>query len=270
MSVDPSLQTFLAYQHGDAHTLETTVKQVQRLDALDKLNIELFKESGSDYYVIVTRATIFHPQGGGQPSDTGIMQSPSGIFRVCAVRVDVVNHGRVLHFGHFDEKSAGFAEGDIILQTIDIEKRLFYSRLHTAGHVLGASVRHLLEHEIPDFDELKASHFPDSASCEFQGFIEAKWKEPIQARLDKYVAKKADVRVEWWSEEELRSRGLERLIPDRRLIPAGEKIRVVNIVGLETYPCGGTHVATTDLCGPVTVRRISRKQGISRVSYHLP
>ena len=269
MSDEPSRKTFLAYQHdGDTYTLQTTVKQFYSLNALEKPNIELFKERGSDYHVVVTDATIFHPQGGGQPSDVGTMRSSSAIFKVHSVRMDAVGQGRVLHLGQFDGKLASeFAEGEAVEQNIDIEKRLLYSRLHTAGHVLGASVRHLLQHEIPEFDELKASHFPDSASCEFQGLIEGNWKEQIQSKLDEYVERSAEVRVEWWSEEDYRSRGLERLIPDRSLVPAGEHSRVVNIVGLEVYPCGGTHVATTNLCGPVAVKRISRKQGKSRVSY---
>lgn len=262
-------RTFRAFQHdAHAHTLETVVQEIYAYSDLEEANRQLFKEVGPDSYVIVTYATIFHPQGGGQPSDVGVMKGPSGTFSVSAVRMDVINEGRVLHLGCFEGgPSARISRDEIVKQRIDVEKRLLYSRLHTAGHVLGASVRHLLEDEIPDFDELKASHFPESASCEFQGLIEGKWKEPIQAKVNDYVDKKAEVRVEWWSDDDFKTRGLERLIPDPRMVPAGEKTRVVNIVGLESYPCGGTHVATTDLCGPVTVKKISRKSGGSKVSY---
>jgi Ser-tRNA(Ala) deacylase AlaX len=176
-------------------------------------------------------------------------------------------NGQVLHLGRFEDSASIFKNGEAIEQAIDAEKRLLYSRLHTAGHVLGSAVRHLLEKEIENFDELKASHFPDSASCEFKGSIEGKWKDPIQQKLDEFLAAKMPVQIEWWDEDDFRSRGLERLIPDRSLVPAGEKSRVVNIVGAEVYPCGGTHVDTTDLCGPVTVKKIARKTGNSRVSY---
>lgn len=79
-------------------------------------------------------------------------------------------------------------------QAIDVEKRLLYSRYHTAGHVLGAAVRSLLEKEVEGFDELKASHFPDSAGCEFRGLIEGRWKEGIQGRVDEFL--EADMPVE--------------------------------------------------------------------------
>jgi Ser-tRNA(Ala) deacylase AlaX len=260
-----STRTTLVFQHdASIYTLETIVTAVSPFNSLEESNRQLFKDAKEEHHVIVTEKTIFHPQGGGQPSDTGVIKGLSGTFTVTAVRTDA--NGQVLHLGLFEGSSA-FNKGETVEQAIDVEKRLLYSRLHTAGHVLGASVRHLLEKEVENFDELKASHFPDSAACEFHGIIEGKWKESIQNKLDGYIAAKMPVQIEWWDEEDFRSRGLERLIPDRSLVPEGEKSRVVNIVGVEVYACGGTHVDTTDLCGPVTVKKISRKQGNSRVSY---
>ncbi|KAK1144043.1 hypothetical protein N8T08_005953 [Aspergillus melleus] len=269
-------RTFLAFQHdAKLHHLQTVVTGVQSFASLEESNRLLFKQGGDEDHVVVTEQTIFHPQGGGQPSDVGEMVNSAGVtFIVASVRMDAVNDGQVLHFGRFNNHSSSsspptptFSEGETVQQAIDVEKRILYSRFHTAGHVLGAAVRHLLEKEVENFDELKASHFPDSASCEFQGLVEGKWKEPIQKKLDEYVAAKMPVEIEWWDEEDFRARGLERLIPDRSLVPAGEKSRVVNIVGAEAYPCGGTHVETTDLCGPTTVKKILRSKGASRVSY---
>ncbi|KAH8426124.1 putative alanine--tRNA ligase [Aspergillus melleus] len=269
-------RTFLAYQHdAKLHHLQTVVTGVRSFASLEESNRLLFKQGGDEDHVVVTEQTIFHPQGGGQPSDVGEMVNSSGVtFIVASVRMDAINDGQVLHFGRFNNHSSSsssstltFSEGGTVQQAIDVEKRILYSRFHTAGHVLGAAVRHLLEKEVENFDELKASHFPDSASCEFRGLIEGKWKESIQKKLDEYVAAKMPVEIEWWNEEDFRARGLERLIPDRSLVPAGEKSRVVNIVGAEVYPCGGTHVETTDLCDPTTVKKISRSKGTSRVSY---
>jgi Ser-tRNA(Ala) deacylase AlaX len=187
--------------------------------------------------------------------------------------MDAVHEGQVLHLGRFSsistvpDRNNMFKDGDTVKQAIDVNKRLLYSRFHTAGHVLGAAVRHLMEKEVDGFDELKASHFPDSAACEFQGLIEGRWKEPIQKKVDEYVAAKMPVEVDWWDEEEFRKHGLERLIPAPSLLPPGERYRVVKIIGAEVYPCGGTHVDTTDLCGKTTVKKISRSKGNSRVSY---
>lgn len=265
-------RTYLAFHHNaKLYKLSSVVTAIRPFSALEEANRLLFKQGSDDDHVVVTDKTIFHPQGGGQPSDVGSMTSASGlVFDVQAVRMDAVQDGQVLHFGRFSASSSTtFQVGDTIEQAIDVEKRVLYSRLHTAGHVLGAAVRHLLEKEVPGFNELKASHFPDSAACEFSGLIEGKWKEPIQAKVDEYIANAMPVEIDWWDEEDFKKHGLERLIPDREAVGAapGEKFRVVNIVGAEVYPCGGTHVDTTDLCGETKVKKISRSKGQSRVSY---
>ncbi|KAH8801773.1 threonyl/alanyl tRNA synthetase [Xylogone sp. PMI_703] len=277
-------KTKLAFQYdGKLMELATKVHSVQPFESLEDANRLLFKNGSSNDFVIVTSETIFHPQGGGQPSDEGFMNWKSKStaatdslpddefsFQVKAVRMDAIHSSQVLHFGSFTTPTAAsqLQPGDEVKQILDQEKRLLYSRLHTAGHVLGSAVRSLLEHEVPNFDELKASHFPDSAACEFRGVIDGKWKEPIQARVNEYLERSMPVEIDFWTEDDFRREGLERLIPDRSLLPPGEdKFRVVRIVGAEVYPCGGTHVDTTNLCGDTTVKKISRSKGISRVSY---
>jgi len=196
------------------------------------------------------------------------------------VRHSITAPSLVLHFGHFPSSTppASFSEGAMIEQHINADKRLLYSRLHTAGHVLGAAVRHVLENKIDGFDELKANHFPDAAACEFKGLISGDQKAPIQAKLDEYVEKHMPVEVQFWSKDDFREHGLERLIPDDETWEAIKetdreeeerlgRIRVVNIVGAEVYPCGGTHVEHTGECGKVTVRKIGRQKGTSRVGY---
>ncbi|TEA14965.1 Alanine--tRNA ligase [Colletotrichum sidae] len=264
-------RTYLAFQHNaKLTTLKTLVTAVRPFTSLEDANRQLFKDGTEADHVVVTEQTIFHPQGGGQPSDVGSMTSASGAaFTVASARMDAVADGQVLHLGRFENQGRRFAAGEEATQEIDAGRRLLYSRYHTAGHVLGAAVRHLLERDVEGFDELKASHFPDSASCEFQGLIDGKHRDAIQGRVDEYLAAGMPVKVDFWDEEEFRRRGLERLIPDRSLAPPGEKFRVVEIVGAEVYPCGGTHVDSTDLCGETTVRKISRSKGKSKVSYVL-
>lgn len=267
-------RTFLAFQHNaKLHSLDTVVRAVRSVASLEEANKGLFKGAKEDDHVVVTEQTIFHPQGGGQPSDVGVMKTATGVsFDVSSVRMNAVTDGEVLHLGRFADVSSLFKPGDTVTQVIDSEKRILYSRYHTAGHVLGAAVRHLLEKEVPNFDELKASHYPEAASCEFQGLIEGKWKDSIQARLDEYIDKDMPVEIDFWDEDDFKANGLERLIPDRKAMGMedDEKFRVVRIVGAEVYPCGGTHVDSTQLCGKTNVKKISRSKGTSRVSYTLP
>ena len=268
-------RTVLTFQHNAKLTsLSTTLLSITPFTSLSTINQQLFKTATDDDSVVVTKETIFHPQGGGQPSDVGsITSSTSGAsFSVTAVRMsaDPSSAGQVFHLGRLADLAHSFTPGESVTQAIDTDKRLLYSRLHTAGHVLGAAVRHLLEKSVPGFDELKASHFPDSAACEFAGLIDGKFKGPIQERVDDYVASAMPVEIDFWDEDDFRKNGLKRLIPGPEVkagMAEGEKYRVVKIVGAEVYPCGGTHVDSTDECGRVEVGRIRRQKGTSRVGY---
>lgn len=266
-------RTSLAFlRYGHVGTMNVTVAAVKTVACLDEPDRGLFKQAHDEDHVVVTDSTIFHPQGGGQPSDIGFMEHDTGArFNVQMVRMSAVMQGVCLHFGRFTNMSSIFQAGQVLTQTIDAEKRLLHSRYHTAGHVLGAAVRHLLETQIEGFDEIKASHFPDSAACEFQGLIEAKWKRDIQQKVDEYIDKDMLVEIDWWNEEDFKAQGLERLMPDRKVLGMAddEKFRVVKIVGAETYPCGGTHVDRTRECRQTTVKKISRSKGQSRVGYQL-
>lgn len=274
MALQTSSKTELTFQQDSTLTEhKTTVVAIHTFDSLDEANKQLFKSGSASTYALTTTSTIFHPQGGGQPSDTGTITTPSGtIFTVEAVRTDALHPEQVLHFGQFSTESPTPAPescppGSTVIQCIDAAKRLLYSRYHTAGHVLGAAVRHLLQDTIPGFDELKASHFPDAAACEFAGSIDGAHKPAIQAKVDEYVAAGLDVGIEWWDRERFQREGLLRLVPEGEM--PGEGWRVVRIRGAECYPCGGTHVATTAECGETVVRKIARKAGVSRVSYAL-
>ncbi|KAK0737394.1 Threonyl/alanyl tRNA synthetase [Apiosordaria backusii] len=278
--------TELLFHHNSTLTTHpTTLLTITPFALLPEPDQSLFKSSPplekQNAFVLTFPSTIFHPQGGGQPSDEGTItssSSSSGVsFTVTSVRHSLTSPSQVLHLGTFPSPDAVFRPGDEVTQAIDVKKRLYYSRLHTAGHILGSAVRHLLESHIEGFDELKASHFPDSAACEFRGLIEGKWKGPIQDKVNEFLQAKMPVEIDWWDQQDFAREGLERLILPRDgegenvIKPEGgrgKKWRVVRIVGAEVYPCGGTHVERTDLCGEeVKVRKIGRSKGCSRVSY---
>lgn len=223
-------------------------------------------------YAITTAETIFHPQGGGQPADVGIISSTEDAESdVTSFQVEAVRRAaerRILHFGRFvsSPPRTGFREGEKVRQEIDGERRFLHSRLHTAGHVLGLAVRSLTG-DIPDITEVKASHFPGAAFVEFRGSIDSKQKDAIQAQVDKFVGQALPVRVCWWGEDELKEKCTA--VPEGFRLAGSELGRVVEIEGIGAYPCGGTHVADSSLIGKVIVRKISKSKGISKVSYEV-
>lgn len=269
--------TKLRYQHdGNLLHLDTTIESVQPLSSLDETNRNLFK--GADEttdFVLTVKETIFHPQGGGQPSDEGTITVTSPeeeendtppTLEMEAARHAAHNDDLVLHLVRPTNPSTtlpSLQPGTPVRLSVNAEKRHLYSRLHTAGHVLGSAVRCSVGSRISDFDELKASHFPDSAACEFRGSVAGEWKGEIQAEVDSLVQQALPVEIEFWTREDFVREGMQHLLPERE----GETFRVVRIRGAEVYPCGGTHVESTEMCGKVGVRKIARSKGNSRVSY---
>lgn len=264
-----TVQVFLT--DGETHQLQSKVVSAVPFSSLEPADRTLFPRAEQDQSVVVLAETIFHPQGGGQPSDIGQVTSTStdAKFNVEMARLSA-NSGKVLHLGRFQDTLSSFEPDEEILQQIDTEKRELYSRYHTAGHALDAAVRNVCAENTANFDKLKASHVPGSAGCEYVGLIMGDKKAAIQARLNEHLATSAKVNVEFWTKEEIEAVSEEMYIqPDTVTLAADDKCRVVNIKDIDVCPCGGTHVKSLDVCGKITVTKISRSNGNSRISYRL-
>lgn len=268
-------RTKLVYQQDGERLLHTTkILSIVPVSALTKPDQALIKDSSDIEHAVITDSTIFYVQGGGQPSDTGTMTSDvaakaDSIFEVKSVR-QPAQGGQILHLGRFIPVGATrFDAGEEVQQHVDAEKRNLYSRLHTAGHILGLAINALCrEGVLTPLTESKASHYPDSAAVEFVGIIEGKHKDAIQAKTDEFVRSARPVKIHWWSMEEL----LEKCsgVTEGFELPEGEVMgRVVEMEGLGSYPCGGTHVQDCSQVGKIEVKKISRSKGISRVSYRV-
>ena len=119
---------------------------------------------------------------------------------------------------------------------------------------------------LPPLKESKASHYPDSASVVFEGTIEGKHKDVIQAKTDEFVQSARPVKIYWLPMEEMREKC--HGATEGFQLPEGESMgRVVEMEGLGSYPCGGTHVQDCSQVGKIVVKKISRSKGVSKVSY---
>ena len=223
----------------------------------------------------MTASTIFHVQGGGQPADTGTMTSTStgSVFEVQSTRYGP-DH-QISHFGQFSPgpsqppgtTSTPFEPDEEVLQSIDVEKRKLHARIHTAGHIIGVAV-HELRDLIGPVTDGKAMHYPESAFVECIGLIDAKHKDAIQAKVDEIVAREIPVRVHFWPAEEMKTRCLIPPAPEMVEAVGEGLLRAVDIEGLGAYPCGGTPTVDTGSC-KMTIKKISRQKGISRISYQV-
>jgi len=105
-------------------------------------------------------STVFHPQGGGQPSDKGFAYSEDGVIEIAInmVKEDrvrgVVEHSGVFVRGVFDDLHMGA----VMSLNVDESWRRECARLHSGGHLLDVAMRDI------GFSSLKPTkgyHFPD-------------------------------------------------------------------------------------------------------------
>ncbi|MDP5228190.1 MULTISPECIES: alanyl-tRNA editing protein [Arthrobacter] len=183
---------------------------------------------------------IFHPKGGGQPSDEGTV----GGTPVTPSRTE---DGLVILSAADD--AALPAVGAQVGCAVDPERRLRHAALHTAGHVLG----HLGESR--GWQSTGHSHYPGQARLDFdpEG-LEAELATPelrdavraeLQAALDSVLATGGAVTAS--------------------MDDAGH--RTVTIAGVNSEPCGGTHVASLADLRDVKILELKVKRGALKVRY---
>ncbi|KZM24629.1 uncharacterized protein EKO05_0008640 [Ascochyta rabiei] len=270
----PTTRTEALYQKdGHLYTHSAPISSVQPLSSLPPETQGLFKPPPEgDPYILTTPQTIFHAQGGGQPSDTGTISSGEAVFNVHQVRrVEPA----ILHMGTFHsaatlstERATDEKQQEPAQQHIDVPRRVLHSRLHTAGHILGLAAAALKEQGVlpATLVDGKASHYPGAAFVEFSGLIPTDAKPALQAKTDELVSLDLPVRIHFWDEARARAECtgvLESFKQDE------DGVRVVEIGDAGSYPCGGTHVRRTGECGRVVVRNIKRQKGVTKVSYEV-
>ncbi len=219
-----------------------------------------FEKMGDDTYAVILDQTIFHPQGGGQPTDTGVINSESFTFKVNMVRF---KEGIVYHFGNLVD---GNLHTDVkVSLTIDKERRILHSKLHSAGHLIDDTLVSLGLDLIP----VKGFHFPQGAYVEYKGTLPLEIREQTRKDLEKTVNERIQqgfaVKTMLVPPDQLHQ--YCRYIPD--YLPKDKPTRVVFVYGEHGAPCGGTHVKNIKEIGYVEISKIKTKSGNTRISYRI-
>ncbi|MGY2365845.1 alanyl-tRNA editing protein [Pseudomonas azotoformans] len=182
-----------------------------------------------EQFAVILQSTIFHPQGGGQPFDTGWLGEAT-VLRATQEADRVV---------HYVDRPL---EPGPITARVDEQRRMLNTRLHSAGHLIG-SVGETL-----GWMPIKAHHWPGEGKITFiRGeAAQAMDAEAIQQQVNQWIA--ADYP---------RHMNLE------------DGTREVGFGELPAYACGGTHVQALSELGQVTILTLSEKKGALSVRYEL-
>ena len=183
---------------------------------------------------VVLDATLFHPQGGGQQADGGIL----GDYPVRDVRKD--ENGDIVHV---IDSVGKLQMGDIVAFAVDRSARQRNARLHTAGHLIAG----VCERMYPGVRAVGGHHWSGEARVDFDAGTEPVTVDAnaVMAALDEAVARALPV-----------------------IQSSGEPApRNVTIEGFSPVSCGGTHVRHLGELGHVEIRKIRAKGDRIRVSY---
>jgi misacylated tRNA(Ala) deacylase len=195
---------------------------------------------------IVLDRTIFYPLGGGQPGDSGWLQTTDG-RRVRIIDARKGAGGRVLHVP--ESPDHGLTAGDSVHAVIDWERRYAHMRMHTALHLLGSILR---------YGVTGGQIAADKGRLDFDTQDEID-RARVTAALNELVHADTPTRSTWITDEELaRQPDLVRTMSVRPPVGAG-RIRLLEIPGIDLQPCGGTHVAQIGEIGPLQVIKVESK-----------
>ncbi len=194
---------------------------------------------------LILDQTICYPRGGGQPGDRGVLVLSDG----SQLMIVDTTHGGGDEIVHQLEEPAELAEGVSVEVELDWPQRFAHMRMHTALHLLGAVVPY----------GVTGGNISAARSRLDFDMQETVDKVEVGAALNELVAADHPVLSRWISQQELAAQ--PELVRTMSVRPPThvERLRLLEIPGVDLQPCGGTHVRSTAEIGPLEVVKIEKK-----------
>jgi alanyl-tRNA synthetase len=214
-----------------------------------------------DGFVILNK-TLFFPEGGGQPADTGFLTLvPKDENRVKVVDVQEVE-GVLLH----KIENGGISKGATVSGHIDTGRRNAHKKHHSATHIVIYAARKVLGDHIWQAGAQKGEKRARIDITHFKRISDAERRE-IEMLANKMVMENKEIKASFMDRNEAEQRYGFRIYQGG--VPIGEKIRIVRIGADEdVQACAGTHFSRTGEVGPIKILRTERIQdGIERIEY---
>ena len=200
---------------------------------------------------VVLERSPFHPGGGGQLADRGLLRWQGGEVRVAAI--EAAGNGRYWHLLADGAELTGAVEA-----RVDGDFRSMMAQLHTDTHILNALVFQHFQGALVTGAQLNEDgtarmdfDLPDADNDRLRA---------LEPEINDVIHQDLPVRYAYVTEADaLAERGLVR---NRSVAPppsAEGTIRVVEIVGLDRQACGGTHLASTAGSRPIHILKIDNK-----------
>ncbi|MEA1958038.1 MAG: alanine--tRNA ligase [Euryarchaeota archaeon] len=210
---------------------------------------------------VVLDRTLFFPEGGGQPADTGVLTLKDEGRALNVLDVQEMD-GVILH----KIENGGISKGAVVSGHIDVERRVAHTRHHSATHIVVCAARKVLGEHVWQAGAQKGEKRARIDITHFKRISNTERRE-IEMLANRMVMENKDIiaRFEDRNEAE-RKYGFDIY---QGGVPPGKKIRIVRIgADDDVQACAGTHCSKTGEVGPIKILRTERIQdGIERIEY---
>lgn len=210
-----------------------------------------FKPDGG----IMLDRTVFYATSGGQPGDHGVLTTKSGdVVLISNANFTDPAKTEIAHIP-VEGAAASLTVGEPVHAVIDWELRYARMRMHTALHLLSAILPYPVTGGSVGESESRLDFDIPEAGLD---------KDAITQKLAKMVAANAEVKSRWITSAELEaSPGMVKTMSVKPPLGSG-RVRLVEIVGYDLQPCGGTHVRRTSEIGKIGVTQVEKKGKLNR------
>lgn len=183
------------------------------------------RESKKGYEIILNQ-TAFYPEGGGQPSDTGIL----GGINVKEVHE---KDGELIHY-----TDGPLEVGMDVIGKINWGRRFDLMQQHSGEHIVSGLV-----HEAFGYDNVGFHMGSDVITIDFSGMLDEEQMAEIEAKANQIIWENQEVEIFYPTEQELKN------LDYRSKKELSGWVRIVRFPGADTCACCGTHVTRTGEIG---------------------
>ena len=195
-------------------------------------------------YGIVLNKTLFYPEGGGQPADTGTLVFDSEIYNVTDVKE---TGGKIVH-----TVNAALPTGASVTGKIDWERRFSLMQQHTGEHIVSGIIKNKYK-----YDNVGFHIGTGDVTIDFNGVLAEDDLIYIEEQANKAVYENIRITTDYPPPDILA--GLNY----RSKISLTDGIRIVTVPGYDTCACCGTHCKATGEVGIIKILgSIKYKNGV--------
>ncbi len=199
-------------------------------------------------YAIQLDQTVFFPEGGGQLSDTGRLQTADKSVQVTHV---AEKDGDVLH-----ETREAIPVGTHVKAVLDWESRMDHMQQHCGEHLLSYAFWHLYQAHNIGF------HMnPELVTIDFDK--ELTWEQAMAAEqlANQHIQDNRPVTTQIVTPEEAARMNLRKF--NSKITGP---VRIVSIEGSDSCTCCGTHPPMTGMVGLIKIFKVERHRGGTRLT----